>query len=129
GSPRGRVALRRKLLAQDPILWLAMRDRWLPRLVWTVAWIALSLLAWGIVYRGEVKATLTFAYYSQSLFALALFFWMASLASRFFVESIHNGAMELVFVTPINPPQIVRGLWTALRRTFLFPAILVVGLK
>src|SRR5213075_1804812 len=80
GSPRGRVALRRKLLAQDPILWLAMRDRWLPRLVWTVAWIALSLLAWGIVYRGEVKATLTFAYYSQSLFALALFFWMASLA-------------------------------------------------
>jgi hypothetical protein len=129
GTPRGREALRRKLLAQDPILWLAMRDRWLPRLVWAVTWLAFGLLVWGILHSGDFKAPLTVGYYSQPLLVLALYLWMASQASRFFVEAVRTGAVELVLVAPVNPPQIVRSQWTALRRTFLFPALLVVGTK
>src|SRR2546427_179782 len=53
GTPRGRAALRRKLLDRDPILWLAMRDRWLPRLVWAVAWLTLGLISWGIFHSGD----------------------------------------------------------------------------
>src|SRR2546428_379744 len=85
GTTRGRAALRRKLLVQDPILWLAMRDRWLPRLVLTVAWLILGLLGWGILQSDDFKVPLTIGYYSQSLVALALYLWMASQASRFFV--------------------------------------------
>src|SRR5437762_13203457 len=129
GTPRGRAALRRKLLAQDPTLWLAMRDRWLPRLVWAVGSLALGLLGWGILHSGDFKVPLMIGYYSQSLLALALYLWMASQASRFFVDAVPTGAMELVLVAPVNPPQIVRSQWTALRRTFLFPALLVVGMK
>jgi hypothetical protein len=129
GTPRGRTALRQKLLAQDPILWLALRDRWLPRMVWTVGWLVLGLISWGIFHSGDFKLPLTVGYYSQSLFALALYLWMASLASRFFVDGVRTGAMELILVAPVTPPQIVRGQWLALRRTFLFPALLVLGLK
>src|SRR5438876_1873609 len=129
GTPCGRAALRRKLLAQDPILWLVMRDRWMPRLVWAVAWLALSLLGWGILHSGDFKVPLTLGYYAQSLLALVVHLWMASQASRFFVDAVRTGAMELVLVAPVNPPQIVRSQWTALLRTFLFPALLVFGLK
>jgi len=129
GTPRGRAALRRKLLAQDPILWLVMRDRWMPRLVWAVAWLALSLLGWGILHSGDFKVPLTLGYYAQSLLALVVHLWMASQASRFFVDAVRTGAMELVLVAPVDPPQIVRSQWTALLRTFLFPALLVFGLK
>ena len=129
GTPRGRAALRRRLLAHDPILWLAMRDRWLPRLVWTVAWLTVGAISWGIFRSGDSKVPLTAGYYGQGLFVLALFLWMATQASRFLVDAVRTGAMELLLVAPVNPPQIVRGQWSALRRTFLFPALLVVGLK
>src|SRR5437773_6448932 len=78
GTPRGRAALRRKLLDRDPILWLAMRDRWLPRLVWAVAWVTLGLLVWGIFHSGDFKVALRVGYVSQSLLAVALYLWMAS---------------------------------------------------
>jgi hypothetical protein len=129
GTPRGRTALRQKLLAHDPILWLALRDRWLPRMVWTVGWLVVGLISWGIFHSSDWKPLLIIGYYSQTLLALALFLWMASQASRFFVEGGRTGALELILVAPVNPPQIVRGQWLALRRTFLFPALLVLGLK
>jgi ABC-type transport system involved in cytochrome c biogenesis permease component len=129
GTSRGRSSLRRKLLARDPVHWLAMRDRWLPRLVWAVAWLALGLLGWGILYSGGFRVPLTVGYYSQTLLALALYLWMASQASRFYVDAVRTGAMELILVAPVSPGQIVRSQWMALRRTFLFPAMLVVGLK
>ena len=129
GTPRARAALRRRLLGHDPILWLAIRDRWLPRLVWTVSWLTVGAISWGIIRSGEFRVTLTVGYYGQGLLAVALFLWMASQASRFLVDAVRTGAMELLLVAPVNPPQIVRSQWSALRRTFLFPALLVVGLK
>ncbi len=129
GTPRVRAALRFKLLAQDPILWLAMRDRWLPRLVWAITWLTLGLLGWGVLQSGDFKVPLTVGYYSQSLLALALYIWIASQAGRFFVDAVRTGAMELVLVAPVSPPQIVHSQWTALRRIFLFPALLVFGMK
>ena len=129
GTPRGRAAFRQRLLARDPILWLALRDRWLPRLVWSVAWLTLGLICWGILQSEGLKVPLTIVYYSQALLALALHLWMASQASRFFVDAVRTGAMELVLVAPVNPPQIVHSQWKALWRTFLFPALLLVGMK
>ena len=63
------------------------------------------------------------------LFNLALYLWVASQASRFFVDAVRNGALELLLVTPVTPPQIVRGQWTALWRTFALPVLCVVLLQ
>lgn len=41
GGPRFRLALRRRLLAIDPLVWLALRDRWLPRMIWILTVIVL----------------------------------------------------------------------------------------
>ena len=129
GTARGRAALRRKLLARDPILWLALRDRWLPRLAWAVAGLTLGLIAWAVIRNGDFKAPLAIGFYSHGLLLVAVHVWIASQASRFFVDAARSGMMELVLAAPVTPPQIVRSVWTGLVRTFLFPAALVVGLK
>jgi ABC-type transport system involved in multi-copper enzyme maturation permease subunit len=129
GGGQCRAALRHKLLAKNPLLWLALRDRWLRRLVWIVTFGALGLLGWSILRRGDFKTPLVVGYYLQPLLTLALKLWLALQASRFFVDAIRNGAMELVLVAPVSAGQIVHSQWTALWRTFLIPALVAVGLK
>lgn len=43
GGPRARLALRQRLLGANPLLWLMLRDRWLPRLIWTLTVIVLLM--------------------------------------------------------------------------------------
>ena len=179
GGPRARLALRLKLLARDPVLWLTLRDRWLPRLVLGLTLIVLLARTWGLsvnfneIHTSTVAArqasprasssnspagkvvysstnssggTVTYsvgvsasspAYQTmvqfttvlEWLLGFALYLWVASQASRFFVDAARNGALELLLVTPVNPPQIVRGQWTALWRTFALPVLCVVLLQ
>jgi ABC-type transport system involved in cytochrome c biogenesis permease component len=132
GEPRARAALRRRFLDENPILWLALRDRWLPRFVWMLT-LVLILGRSGELACLYVQGTLPpiqgvlhqIAQSLQGLFVLGLVLWVASQASRFFVDAVRNGALELVLVTPASPDEIVRGQWNALWRTFLFPAICV----
>ncbi len=176
GSPRARLALRLKLLAKEPILWLTLRDRWLPRLVWTLTVIVLLGRTWGlmttynyirppvattssapasspgspggtVVYSSTNSTSSTsvtvgwsnrspasvalvgFTSVLEWLLIFAIHLWVASQACRFFVDAVRNGALELLLVTPVNPPQIVRAQWTALWRTFAFPVLCVVLLQ
>jgi hypothetical protein len=174
GSPRSRLATRRKLLDQNPLLWLTLRDRWLSRLVW---WLTVTFLAariwglmaefqqtsadassriraaaasggtnsWGgtVIYSSTNSSSGTFTVSTSApqrparnflvgltstvnwLLHVVLFLWVASQASRFFVDAVRNGAMELLLVTPVYPAQIVRAQWHALCRTFLLPTLCV----
>jgi hypothetical protein len=61
--------------------------------------------------------------------ALGVVLWIGSQACRMFVDSIRNGAMELILVTPVTPREVVHGQWTALWRTFLIPVLLLVGVQ
>jgi ABC-type transport system involved in multi-copper enzyme maturation permease subunit len=49
GGPRFRLAHRRRLLAVDPLVWLALRDRWLPRLIWMLAVVVLLVQSASLV--------------------------------------------------------------------------------
>jgi ABC-type transport system involved in multi-copper enzyme maturation permease subunit len=179
GSPRARLALRLRLLARDPVIWLTLRDRWLSRLVLGLTLIVLLARTWGlvtnfneirpsavatpraasqasnsnsnksgatVVYSSTNSSSSTVVTYSTGvsptsqalvqftavlewLLGFALCLWVASQASRFFVEAVRNGALELLLVTPVNPPQIVRAQWAALWRTFAFPVLCVVLLQ
>ncbi len=48
GNQRARLALRRKFLDKNPVLWLALRDRWMNRLVWTVLIVAFGITLWDL---------------------------------------------------------------------------------
>ena len=125
GSKRSRLRLRQKLLERGPILWLALRDRWLPRFIWCVMLIGLAALAWSLVCFQNSRP-LQVAAYLQMPFGFGLLLWMSSQASRFFVDGIRTGALELVLVTPVVPAQIIRSQWKALFRVFFVPALLLI---
>jgi len=60
---------------------------------------------------------------------LALRVLIGLYACRFFVELRRNGAMELLFSTPLTAKEIFEGQWFALRRIYSFPVLAVLGLQ
>jgi hypothetical protein len=53
--------------------------------------------------------------------SFALEFWLAAQVCRFYVEGKKSGFLELLFVTPTKPQDILEGHWLAVRRLFRFP--------
>src|SRR5439155_61196 len=101
GTEKGRARLRRKLLAGNPALWLARRDRFLTRVVWVVLLAAATVLP--LIYK-VIPQSYVFAFIGQAVYyllALAVLLWVSAQASRFFVEARRNGALELMLVTPL----------------------------
>jgi hypothetical protein len=125
GSKRFRLRLRRRLLARDPILWLGVRDRWLPRFIWCVMGVGIVALAWGLLHF-RTWAPLESAAYLQIPFGFGLILWVGTQASRFFVDANRTGALELILVAPVSPAQVVRGQWKALCRICFLPALLLI---
>lgn len=127
GGQYARAKRRENLLNKNPILWLAARNQWLPRLVWTATLISLALFVGKIIFPAkngnnwlrELEGVFQF------LVRFVFFLWVASQSSRFFVEAMRNGAMELILVTPATPAQIVKGQWRALCQTFLIPGLVL----
>jgi ABC-type transport system involved in multi-copper enzyme maturation permease subunit len=136
GGPR-RLALRRRLLDLDPVLWLALRDRWSPRMVMTLAVLVLVEQCWNFLreFAQVQNSTGAFAVHVQMeqfvtpLLSFGLVLWVVSQASRFFIEGNRTGALELLLATPVGPAQIVRAQWRALLRTFMFPAAVIIVLQ
>ncbi len=133
GGLRSRKTWRSKVLTRDPVLWLALRDRWMTRLVWLAMAVAVAYLGdsfYRNVYRtGNPPLFYNSARVVEWLLALGVVLWIGSQACRMFVDSIRNGAMELILVTPVTPHEVVHGQWTALWRTFLLPVLLLIGVE
>jgi len=133
GSEGGRVRRRTRLLDINPALWLAHRQRWRWLLLWIFSFACVGTLAvvlwwnWGDnKYQGARYFLLQAASYLFSPVILGLYFWVASQASRFFVEARKNGAMELLLASPLPEARIVAGQWSALLRLFGVPVLLFV---
>lgn len=60
---------------------------------------------------------------------LAIDFWLAAQICRFYVEGKKSGFLELLWVTPIKPLDIVNSHWLALRRIFLLPIAMQIFLS
>jgi len=63
------------------------------------------------------------------LLTLLVHLWVASHASRFFVDAMRTGTIELLLATPLAPRQIVLGQLWALRETFLRPVLVLMLLN
>jgi ABC-type transport system involved in multi-copper enzyme maturation permease subunit len=126
GAPAKRAALRVELLAENPARWLAGRDLWLGRFLWMALVV---FLAGAVLLSGgsrEWGVFLNIANGATSLYLVLLNLWVATFATRFFVDAMRTGTMELLLATPLEPGKIVRGQWWAIRRTFSAPVLVVV---
>ena len=127
-SPR-QTAQRTKELDRNPVGWLAGRERWLAGavrvLVFGGAGLFVALSLGDGFHGGQLFGVGMVVFYT-----LAVFFklWVAAQASRFFTESRRTGLLELLLATPVSGAEIVQGHWQALRRLFLLPAIVLLGL-
>ena len=125
GAPVQRAALRQRWLAENPVRWLAARDFWLWKFLWMV------VIGGGAIFvplgltTSNLNALAGIASGIMWLLALLMILLVASQASRFLVEAMRSGTIELLLATPLCPQQIVRGQFWALRRVFLGPALVV----
>ncbi len=126
GSAEWRAAARRRLLAINPFLWLAGRDRMKRFAVW--AFLGLGVLIWtaGLLSRNRRDWTESLAYIWTALIAhTVLKLWLVTEATRRFSADRQSGALELLLATPLPVKQIVRGQWLALERQFAAPMFVV----
>jgi hypothetical protein len=129
GNAAQRKALRTRLLAVNPFCWLSSRARFKPLAVWTFVgfvacwwlylWLAMHL-NWS-----EESLSLTTAFFLNSVLKL----WIGIEACQRLAEEQKAGSLELLLSTPLNEREIVRGQFLALRRQFLKPLAVVIGVE
>ncbi|MEO5803233.1 MAG: ABC transporter permease subunit [Verrucomicrobiota bacterium] len=125
GSPEARPKLRAQLVDKNPVYWLISRQDghgFISRLILYGFPVIIFL---EFVRRPGANSFFVLSHWFLFFVILGFDIWMASQASRFFVESCRTGSLELLLCSPLTLRQIVEGQWWALRRMFLFPAFLV----
>ncbi|MBU6400768.1 MAG: ABC transporter permease subunit, partial [Verrucomicrobia bacterium] len=125
GAEGFRQGARRHLLEANPFLWLAGRDRFKTDLVWAFLGLGGVVWFWGWATWGRDWLGLETGIATAVVLHGALKCWLASEASRRFVEDRRSGALELVLSTPMAVEEIVRGQMLALRRQFAGPMLVV----
>lgn len=109
------------LLSKDPVLWLRRGDirtpwsAWLIVILWAVVVLVISLMPTGIDPVLQVQFASPFAFFLKLLFAVE--------TCRFFVESRHNGTLELLLCTPLSNQAIIQGQMKALARAYAWPFV------
>jgi hypothetical protein len=123
GGATARLERRRRLIDHNPVMWLALRERWQSVGVWVIA--GFVLVPFGVIL--TTLPSMVWIIWSQVswLVLVVLYLWTASQACRFFVDAKRSGLMELLLVTPLNSKDIVIGQWRALLRMFGLPAALL----
>jgi len=125
GRSATRTGVRKELLQANPVLWLMSSGANLHRLAWII------VAAWGLV----VTLTMFFAPMQVGVFGLSVYgvrpfgFLLKCLvalqACRFFVEARRDGALEMLLCTPLTSWDLIRGQAIALRKSFLWPVLIL----
>ncbi|HUS35558.1 MAG TPA: hypothetical protein VM680_09430 [Verrucomicrobiae bacterium] len=114
GDARTRVALRRRLLELNPLVWFVNRDR-LGSIV--LVGICAVILLLGLVLRATDWA--------MFICIVTVLFRMSHEASHSVSEDQKSGALELLLSTRLSVDEIIRGRVQAMRRRFM-PAVVLV---
>lgn len=127
GKPEKRLRLRRLLLQGNPVVWLAGRNLGNRVFLWLAVAAALGLVG-------------VFAIVGDTDF-LPVYIGIAIVINfmvkiRLGVQSCHclaearqNNAMEMLLSTPLTVDQMIQGQLTALKRMFLTPVLLILGIE
>jgi len=124
-SFRSRSKRDRKRLEEDPLLWLIGERRGLRVWLWVFSGIWLAIVAtFALVEPLDSVIPIVITGWAGLLITKVLF---AIEACRFFAETRRAGAFELLLAAPINANRFVAAQWTALRRLFGAPLLVVVA--
>lgn len=127
GGATWRRARRFKLLGQDPILWLASRERWQG---WFIR--LLTLLACGGFVAMILSDPGPQIWFLSNLLSFAincsLYLAVASQSCQFFADARQTRMVELLLAAPLSTKEIVNGAWLALVRLFGGPVLLLLAL-
>ena len=129
GKPDERKALRTRLLGVNPFCWLASRARFKPAGVW----VFLGFVACWWLY---LRAVMHLHWFEESFSLLTalmlnsvLKLWIGIEAGQRLAEEQKMGSLELLLSTPMSEHEILRGQFLALKRQFLKPLMVVIGLE
>jgi ABC-type transport system involved in multi-copper enzyme maturation permease subunit len=128
GTEESARAFRRRSLEENPCLWLGVRHRLRPLVIWGVlGWIGLGWVGgwvkWGRDWR-EIEVLVLVMY----LMHLGLKLLMASESCQRLGPERRDGTLELLLSTPLTIREILSGQMLVLRRQFGGPVLLVLGL-
>jgi hypothetical protein len=127
GPAAGKTAYRKKALDANAFYWLAARARFKPVHVWT---FLVCMGIWWLVCRaiaGNVWLDPPVAILTAVMLNFTFKVWLAIEAGRQLAEDRRTGAYELLLSVPLTVHDIVRGQLRALRRQFLLPLVVVLG--
>ncbi len=124
GATTRRGKTRQKLLAKNPILWLACRERWQALGIWLLALLVLGGVV--VVLASGLPREVWLAWTSLNhILCLLLYLGAATQACRFFIDARRSGLLELLLATPLNDRHIVHGQARAMLRMFGWPVLLL----
>ena len=129
GNPVQRARFRRRLLERNAFFWLAARGRLKPAGVWA-ALVGVAA-AWGWGFAKLRRDWLDVGVYVVTALTLnwLLRSWFAAEAARQLAEERKAGTLELLLSTPLRVREILRGQLMALRRQFLGPVVVALGVE
>ncbi len=128
GGVKRRALLREKLLAINPVLWLAARERGQAFDLWCVALLSLVFFFALVVTRASDGWWQAWSIINNGLW-YGLYLWAAAKACQFFAEARRNGMIELLLAAPLTSRETVQGPWRALVRVFAVPMLLLLGMQ
>jgi ABC-type transport system involved in multi-copper enzyme maturation permease subunit len=128
GGARRREKVRRRLLEQQPIAWLACRERWQSLSLWAVAVLTTAAFL-AVLSRTVPPGAWIMWNYVGGLFTIVLYLWIASQAVRFLIEVRRSGMTELLLISPVSEREIITGQWRGLLRMFGIPLLLLLSVQ
>lgn len=129
GQAEMRPAFRRQLLEVNAYYWLAARARLKPVHVWTFLGFMTAWWCVGWMTSGEMWFDVTAMALTALMLNFALKVWVAIEAGQELADDQRSGAVELLLSVPLTVREILRGQLLALRRQFLKPALVVIGVE
>ncbi len=129
GPAAGKDGFRKQALDANAFYWLAARARFKPVHVWT--FLACVVVWWlaGWIASGSLWLDTSVAFLTAAMLNFTLKVWLAIEAGQQLAEDRRTGAFELLLPVPLKVRDIVSGQLLALRRQFLKPLLVVLGVE
>jgi len=106
---------------QQPLEFLARRQRGIKNTLWAAALIGL-LLQWSLLFIMPFGILAFLRWLPINMISGALLAWAMS---RFMFEIRRNGALELLITTPLGARTIISDQWTGLKQSLRWPLLLM----
>lgn len=124
GTGERRAEHRRKLLDQNPFLWLASRDRLAPARVWLMLGLT-AVIPVGLTaaLSRDLTATAITGVIVVAAWCLLIMLGAGTAASSRLAEERIGGTLEFLLSTPMPVSEIARGIWLTINRLYFWPAV------